>query len=241
MIFKLLLSLCLIWNFVSAAPLKKVIEYEASYIGIPLLDMTLTWVEDDSSVNISYDNKLKPFIAYFHPIHNVYRVHFKRDSFSPLGWSKTVAEGDMKFQLAGERSTDGQTVTFSNGHQAKFPEGGFTVFSATHYLAEHASDINFFPLKIPVFIDGEIWEATARRFDSHQPHPDHDLAGDIVMIQTDLHYIGGKSILGKNDILTSVIATEGTQFLLWVRPDGTYIKAQFGRFPKAVVLSLSNN
>jgi hypothetical protein len=42
--------------------------------------------------------------------------------------------------------------------------------------------------------------------------------------------------MDKNDILMDVIASEGTQFMLWVERDGTYSKAQFGKFPKAVVL-----
>jgi len=225
----------LLWiSLLSAAPLK--IYYEASYMGVPLLNMTLTWVENDSSIQISYDNQLKPFIAYFHPIHNIYKVEFKRESFAPLSWSKTVSEGNMHFEFAATRSIDGTTVTYSDDIQLEFPQDGFTVFSATHYLANKAPDIDFFPVTLPIFIDGEIWEATAQRFDSRNPHPDHTLENDVILIQADLHYIRGKSLIENNDILTSVIATEGTQFLLWVNQEGHYTKAQFGKFPKAVVL-----
>ena len=31
------------------------IKYEASYLGLALLDMTLTWQDQDSTVTISYD------------------------------------------------------------------------------------------------------------------------------------------------------------------------------------------
>ena len=220
----------------SLAANKQVIEYEASYLGIPLLDMTLTWVEDDSSVYVSYDNQLKPYIAYFHPIHNIYEVHFRKDSFKPLEWSKSVSEGDMQFSLQAVRSTSGDKVRFSKGGVMPFPSAGYTVFSATHYLAAKARDQSFFPVKLKVFIDGEVWEATAQRFDHIQTHPDHRLKPGQVIIQADLHYLSGKSLVEKNDILTTVIASEGTQFLLWVTPDGTYTKAQFGSFPKAVVL-----
>ncbi len=222
-------------------PAEKVIQYEVSYIGIPLLDMTLTWIEDDSSVYVSYDNQLKPIIAFFHPIHNIYNVHFRQESFVPLSWSKSVSEGNMQFQLAASRSPDGSKILFSNGQHFDFPVGGFTVFSATHYLAAKAGDADFFPTVIPIFIDGETWEATARRFDSLHPHAEYSLNQDQILIQADLHYLGGKSVVSENDILTSVIATEGTQFLLWVTPEGTYTKAQFGRFPQAVTLEQISN
>ncbi len=235
--YKQLLFLGLSWSALTATPLEQIIQYEAAYMGIPLLNMTLTWVEDDTSIQITYDNQLKPFIAYFHPIHNIYQVHFRRNNFAPLDWSKTVSEGNMQFQLRAKRSVDGQKVSFSNGLSLDFPDQGFTVFSATHFLASKAPRADLFPMKIPVFIDGEVWEASAERFDVKQPHPDHELLGNVVLIQADLHYIGGESIIPENDILTSVIATEGTRFLLWVIPDGTYIKAQFGRFPKAVVMN----
>lgn len=235
----LLLSLC--WSAFAASNPSRVIHYEVSYIGIPLLDMVLTWVEDDTSVHIAYDNQLKPFIAFFHPIHNVYRVHFMRDDFSPLSWSKTVSEGKMQFELVARRSNDGKTAIYEDGQSFDLPENVFTVFSATHYLASKARDLDFYPVKVPVFIDGEIWEATARRFDVENPHPDHSLGLGQVLIQTDLHYLSGESLIKDNDILTSVIATEGTQFLLWVTPDGNYTKAQFGRFPKAVILEQVNN
>ena len=146
----------------------------------------------------------------------------------------------MQFQLSAHRSPDGKKVTYSNGVHYDFPVNGFTVFSATHYLASKVHDVEFFPVILPIFIDGEIWEATAQRYDSAHPHPDYTLDNKQVLVQADLHYLNGKSIVENNDILTSVIATEGTRFLLWVDPDGTYTKAQFGRFPKAVVLEQLN-
>lgn len=202
--------------------------------------MDLTWVEDDSSVHISYDNQLKPFIAFFHPVHNIYRVHFRKDSFAPLSWSKSISEDDMTFQIGAKRSADGKIVRLTDGSQISFPEGGFTVFSATHFLASKAGESNYFPTKIPVFIDGEIWEATATRYDVLHPHPDQTIRKGETLIQTDLHYLSGKSLIDENDVLTSVIAKEGTRFFLWVDPDGIYTKAQFGTFPKAVVLKLKN-
>lgn len=215
---------------------EEIINYEISYLSIPLLNMTLTWTETDSSVHISYDNQLKPFIAFFHPIHNIYRVHFRLDDFYPFSWSKTISEGNMHFESIAKRSADGKGVHFSNGVVREFPNEGFTIFSATHFLASRANDPTFFPARIPVFIDGEIWEALATRYDSTTPHPDHVLAPGEVLIETKLHYLSGQSVIQKNDVLTSVIATEGTQFFLWVAPDGSYTRAQFGKFPKAVVL-----
>ncbi len=235
----LLVSLC--WSALSGKELETLIEYEVSYLGIPLLDMTLNWVEDDTSIYVSYDNQLKPFIAYFHPVHNIYQVHFRNESFEPLTWSKSVSEGEMHFQINAHRSKNGNKVYFQNGDSLDFPAGGFTVFSATHYLASKASDADFFPVKLPIFIDGQVWEASASRFDTQQPHPDYELESGDILIQTDLHYLSGESIVPVNDILTSVIATEGTQFLLWVSPDGIYNKAQFGKFPKAVVLKQVSN
>lgn len=237
---RFVLFLCCSLSLLASHP-KKVINYEVSYIGIPLLDMVLTWEEKDSSVHISYDNKLKPFIAYFHEIHNTYTVEFDKNSFSPLSWSKTVLEGDLQFQLSAERSGYGRTVNFSNGETKDFPTNAYTVFSATHYLASKASQADYFPATIKVFIDGEIWQARAYRFDRDNPHPEHHLESDEILIQTDLHYLSGKSLIADNDILTNVIATEGTQFLLWVTPEGTYTKAQFGRFPKAVLLNMIKN
>ncbi len=238
---KRLLFLCLFWTALTAGKPIEVIQYEVSYIGIPLLDMVLTWVEDDTSVHISYDNQLKPFIAFFHPINNIYRVHFRRDDFTPLSWSKTISEGKMQFELEARRSSDGKKAIYSSGKNFDLPSNVLTVFSATHFLAAKAGNADFFPVKIPVFIDGETWEATARRFDATSPHPNHSLELEQVLIQTDLHYISGQSLVKKNDILTSVIATEGTQFLLWVSPEGTYTKAQFGKFPKAVILDQKKN
>ncbi|MEA3287546.1 MAG: DUF3108 domain-containing protein [Candidatus Marinimicrobia bacterium] len=236
----IILTFCLSWGAI-AAPADQVIHYEAAYMGIPLLDMTLTWVEDETSVQITYDNQLKPFIAFFHPIHNIYRVHFQRDSFAPLDWSKTVSEGDMQFQLRAVRSSDGQKVIYSNGLSLDFPPGCMTIFSATHFLASRAQDPGFFPVKFPVFIDGELWEAHARRYTADNPHPDHTLVANQILVQADLHYLSGKAIIDDNDILTSVIATEGTRFLLWVAPDGNYTRAQFGNFPRAVVLKQIQN
>jgi hypothetical protein len=213
------------------------IEYEASYIGVPLLDMTLTWMENDSTIAITYDNQLKPFIAFFHPIHNIYRVEFKRDSFEPLFWSKQIAEGELVFNLSASRSKDGTRVTYSNQEIRTWPEGCFTVFSATHMLASKANDPEFFPTRIQVLIDGELWEADVNRYTREAPHPDHKLTANTILIQADLHFLRGQAVMRETDILMDVIASEGTRFLLWVAPDGHYSKAQFGEFPKAVVLN----
>lgn len=234
------LLLSLVWISLSAQ-IKQVFTYEASYLGIPLLDMNLTWVEDDSTVQISYDNQLKPFIAYFHPIHNIYQVRFLKGTFHPLTWSKSVSEGDLNFFLAGELLPDGREVRYSNEQVRAFPLGAFTVFSATHYLAAKAKDPEFFPVTLPVLIDGEEWEAVVNRYSRQQPHPTKKIAANQVLIQADLHYISGQRVMEENDILMSVIATEGTRFLLWVEPDGNYSKAQFGDFPKTVVLERTSN
>lgn len=216
-----------------------VIPYEAAYMGISLLNMTLTWEDRDSTIQITYTNELKPFVAYFHQLHNVYRVHFRKDTYEPLDWSKQVSEGDMNFHLKASRE-DNAGVTFSNGAQRIFPEDAFTVFSATHFLASRASDSQFFPADLKVFIDGETWIARATRYTPDDPHPEMEMSGAQVLIQTDLQYLEGDRVMEENDILMNVIATEGTRFLLWVEPDGTYSKAQFGRFPKAVVLNRLN-
>ena len=209
-------------------------------MGIALLDMTLTWEDLDSTVQITYDNQLKPFIAYFHHIHNIYRVQFKKGSYEPLSWSKKVTEGSMNFFLEANRSIDGAYVQYSNGEDRLFPENAFTVFSATHYLASKAHEPAVFPLDINVFIDGETWSATATRYTVTQPHPEINLVGTQVLIQTDLQYVEGERVMEENDILMDVIAREGTRFMLWVEQDGSYSKARFGRFPKAVVLERLN-
>ncbi|MCF7826070.1 MAG: hypothetical protein K9M55_01260 [Candidatus Marinimicrobia bacterium] len=220
---------------------KTVIEYEASYVGIPLLNMTLTWEALDSMVQITYDNQLKPFIAFFHPIHNIYRVRFNQQSYEPLVWSKRVSEGSMDFFLEATRSANERQVTYSNGAVRTFPEDALTVFSATHFLASKASDPDFFPVNLKVFIDGEIWNARATRYTAAHPHPEIELSDSQVLIQTDLHYLDGARVMEQNDILMAVIASEGTRFMLWVDPDGSYSKAQFGKFPKAVVLDRIKN
>ena len=220
---------------------KEVLDYEISYLGIPLLDMKLTWVEDDTSVMVSYNNTTKPLINVIVPVHNIYRVHFMKSDYKPLNWAKTVREGNMHFRLSAYRSQNGKQVSYSNGFDLAFPEDGFTVFSATHYLASRAHDENAFPSIISVFIDGELWQVTANRYDSGRPHPDHKVAGDEVLIEAKLSYVGGRPLLEKNDILTDHIAREGSRFLLWVAPDGRYTKAQFGKFPSAVVLRMINN
>ena len=215
---------------------KKVIPYEASYMGIALLDMTLTWEDMDSTVQITYDNQVKPFIGRFHHIHNIYQVHFEKQSYKPISWSKKISEGSMDFFLEGNRPVDGTRVMYSNGATASIPGDAFTVFSATHFLASRAHDAEYFPVDIKVFIDGEIWKATATRYTATQPPPDINLASSQVLIQTDLQYVSGKRVMEENDILMDVIATEGTRFILWVEEDGSYSKAQFGKFPKAVVM-----
>lgn len=213
-----------------------VIKYEASYLGLALLDMTLTWQDQDSTVSISYDNRLKPFIANFRNLHNVYTVNFKKESFEPLSWSKRIVEGNKVFSLSAKREGDHGMVHFSNGVTRAFPEGAFTVFSATHFLASKVSDPSFFPAKLAIFLDGEIWQAKATRYTIEDPHPDFKIQPAQVLIQTDLHYVSGSRVMKKNDILMDVIATEGTRFMLWIEANGHYSKAQFGRFPKAVVL-----
>ena len=213
-----------------------IVEYEVSYLRMPILNMTLTWEDRDSTVLISYDNQVKPVIARFHHIHNIYNVLFEKNSYMPLAWSKSVSEGDMIFDLAAQRSADGSSVQYSNQEIRSFPENAFTVFSATHFLASKADEPSFFPTVLKVFIDGEIWEATARRYTRASPHPEIDIADELVLIQADLHYLEGSRVMAENDILMAAIATEGTQFKLWVDADGVYSKAQFGEFPRAVVL-----
>jgi len=235
---KLVLALTLVlvvFNERVAAGETTIIPYEASYMGISLLNMTLTWEDQDSTIQITYDNELKPFIAYFHHLHNIYRVRFRKDSYEPLSWSKEVSEGDMQFLLEANRVTQSE-VTYSNGQQRTFPDGALTVFSATHYLASKAGNPEFFPVDIKVFIDGETWNARATRYSAENSHPDMAISDAQVLIQTDLHHLEGTRVMQDNDILMNVIANEGTRFLLWVEPDGTYSKAQFGEFPKAVVL-----
>lgn len=213
-----------------------VIPYEASYMGIALLNMTLIWEDQDTTVQITYRNKLKPFVAYFHQLHNTYRVHFDKKSYSPLSWSKNVSEGSMEFILEANRTSGGTSVSYSNGELRAFPDDAFTVFSATHYLASKAHDDNYFPTDLVVFIDGETWNAEVTRYTIMNPHPEIEIEDSQILIQTDLSYRDGTRVMQENDILMDVIAREGTRFMLWVEPDGSYSKAQFGLFPKAVVL-----
>jgi len=122
------LLLILLQSNLSAAS-DHVIRYEASYMGISLLNMTLIWEDLDSTIQITYNNELKPFVAFFHPLHNIYKVRFLKDTYKPLAWSKEVSEGAMNFFLGATRSPDGRQADYSNGAVRAFPEHGFTVFS----------------------------------------------------------------------------------------------------------------
>ena len=213
--------------------------YEISYLGIPLLDMHLRWVENDSLVSVSYDNRLKPLISFIHPIHNVYEVVFRKSDFYPLSWSKTISEGDLDFYSQMDRQSTTR-ILWNNQKSLDFPAQAYTVFSATHFLASQARVKDFFPNQLKVYVDGQVWLAHVKRYDADQPHPKFHVSDAEVLIEAEMHFESGTSVLSSNDVLTKVIATEGTRFMLWVGPDGKFTKAQFGSFPRAVVMELPN-
>ena len=76
---RIYLTLMLILVLVSALPAHSptgqtdhaVVPYVVSYLGIPVIDMVQTIQTTDSTVTISYDNRLRSFFANIMYLHNV--------------------------------------------------------------------------------------------------------------------------------------------------------------------------
>ncbi len=230
---KILLILCST-VFLSAQETRT--PYVVSYLGIPILDMNMTRTEEDSLTTIIYDNQLRPFFQNLKHLHNVYRVTFRSGSYAPLHWSKNIQEGDLKFSLKARRIPGQARVRYTDGTTRPFPARAFTVFSATHYLEAIAAEAERFPLRLKIYIDGELWSALVNRFADPAESDLEDHPPGTVLLRARLHHLSGHSLVQQNDILTTQIAREGSQFLLWVNSDQKIIRARFGTFPKAVEL-----
>lgn len=213
-------------------------DYVVSYLGIPVLDMQQTRTSRDSIVTIQYDNQLRTLFSPLMDLHNVYTVSFLADTYQPLRWSKDIREGKLRFQLTARRNASGNAVRYSTGEKRAFPQKAYTIFSATHFLESIAHDAERFPQKLKVYIDGEVWQATVNRYTSAENSMLEDHPPGTVLLRARLHRVGGSSIVAENDILTRHIATEGSQFLLWVDGSQRIIRARFGTFPTAVELDL---
>lgn len=212
--------------------------YVVTYLGVPIIDMVKTETRRDSLVLVQYDNRLRGFFSNVMDLHNVYRVSYEHASFRPVTWSKRIQEGELQFELNASKIPGRNEVRYSDGTTRNFPNGSFTVFSATHYLESIALEADQFPKRLDIFIDGEQWSAQVNRWSDAEHSHLQDHPPGTVLLRAVLHRKGGSSVVAQNDILTKHIASEGSLFLLWVDQSGRIIRARFGTFPMAVELDL---
>ena len=218
----------------SAQPL----SYTVSWLGIPVVDVALTLVAGDSSLQAEYQARTRPWFDYFYAVDNRYRVWVDPGTGYPARYEKRILERGRANHLEVRYERNPRRVVYANGLERPWPDETHTLFSALLWVQRH----DWKPAEerqLLVEVEGVVWEvAVASVKVVRSGKPGEPLVE--VRVRFD-RQVSGEPVLSDTDILTRLLPGEGHELRFGLDPRRDVVKwVEFGSKPFMVRAELNS-
>ena len=218
----------------SAQPL----SYTVSWMGIPVVDVTITWAESDSNYYAEYHAQTRPWFNRFYSVDNRHRIWADPVEGYPIRYEKRILERGRADSLWARYEQNPRQVVYANGLSRPWREGTHTLFSALLWVQRH----DWAPGEeriLLVEVEGVVWQVTAACLGVVGTGQQ---GGPLVEMRARFErQLYGEPVLSTTDILTHMLPGEGHQLRFSLDTERDEVMwVEFGSIPFQVRAELNS-
>ncbi|UCH62268.1 MAG: DUF3108 domain-containing protein [Fidelibacterota bacterium] len=188
----------------SAQPL----SYTVSWLGIPVVDVTITLTESDSSCHAEYHAQTRPWFNNLYFVDNRHSIWVDPVEGYPLRYEKLIHEHGQVDSLWASYNQNPQKVVYANGLMRPWQEGAHSLFSALLWVQRYDWTAGEEQI-LQVEVEGVVWEVSAA---CSGVIGTRDEGGAVMEMRARFErQLYGEPILSTTDILTHMLPGEGHQ------------------------------
>ncbi|MCK4578287.1 MAG: DUF3108 domain-containing protein [Candidatus Marinimicrobia bacterium] len=203
-------------------------SYTVSWLGIPVVDVSVVWQETDSVWSAEYRATSRDWFNRVYAVDNSYRIDMHPVTLRPLKFEKLIVENNNSSHFVTKYDTTAEKAIYANGLERHWRPDDMTLFSSLAWVERHAwmaGESDTFTVEI----EGIFWavEATCSAVTTTE--------SGMELVQVGVTFLGirsGEAVLSSTDIVTALLPGE-KHFLRFTidRIQRRIQDIRFGRIP----------
>lgn len=184
------------------------ISYTVSWLGVPVVDVTIELVEADGYSQADYRAQTRSWFETFYAVKNLYQIWVDPESGLPIRYEKRILEDGNADSLWASYEQNPRRVVYSNGLERPWQRDGHSLFSALLWVQQHDWSVGE-EHNLLVEVEGVVWEVSTVCTEAAEGGEDD---GRVVEMQARFErQMYGEPILSTTDILTRMLPGEDKQ------------------------------
>jgi len=186
-------------------------HYTVSWLGLPVVDVTVESNPGDSTLIGHYQARTRPWFDRFYLVNNQYWIVVDTLSGQPVTYRKEVTERDNRREFhADYRFQDGKVV-YANGAERSLEAGDQNLFGALLWVERRQWEEGE-QQALVVEVEGIFWQVSAVCDDIRRDEATAaSIARVVIRFQEQLR---GVAVLSRTDILTGLLPGVGNELRL---------------------------
>ncbi|UCH09822.1 MAG: DUF3108 domain-containing protein [Fidelibacterota bacterium] len=196
------------------------LSYTVSWLGIPVVDVDITTVKQDSNHQVIYRAKTRPLFDPLYSVDNSYSVLLEPQTGQLLYYEKEILERKKYDHLWARYDRSSHRILYSNGLERSWQEGNHNLFSALQWVQQHHWQLNE-KQQLVIESEGIFWEVglVCTEMKSTQQSDDSQVEVQAIFEKK----LAGEPVLSSTDILTLVLPGEGNILRMGLNPSRTIV------------------
>lgn len=199
----LLLALVFFGPLVAAAQTR---TYTVSWLGLPVVDVTITHSVQDSLRNSHYQARTRPWFNSFYSVDNQYWIFQDTLSGQLVRYRKQIKERTRRREFEARYRFDIGQVVYSNGATRPLEPGDQSLLSALQWVESHSWETGQ-QRELVVEVEGVFWLVSARCEEVRQR--DDSLSTVARVTARFERQLRGEPVLSSTDLLTALLPGPG--------------------------------
>jgi hypothetical protein len=209
-------------------------NYVVSWLGIPVVDITVTIEPGDTVIQGIYTAKTRKWFDPIYSVDNRYNITCDASNYYPLKYAKQIIEKGNKSSFSSDYKVGDGLTDYSNGLQRTFPVGYYNLLSSLLWV-ERRNWLEGERHDIRIEIEGTLWHVAL-----HCRKISKEAAGSKAEIEAlFVAQVAGEPVLSHTDIVTHRLPVVGNKMVFFMQLEHKLVEAiEFGRPPFLVRATL---
>ncbi|MFB0516916.1 MAG: DUF3108 domain-containing protein [Candidatus Neomarinimicrobiota bacterium] len=214
------------------------LSYTVSWLGVPVVDVTLTKVESDTACRVEFRARTRPWFDHLYSVDNRYCIWVEPGTGRPVRYEKQVLERGRADHLWARYEQNPWRVVYGNGLERPWQEDAHNLFSALIWAQRHEWQAGEDQVLL-VEVEGAVWQVIA---ECSELIPAEEPGGPITVIEARFERQEyGEPVLSTTDILSFMLPGVGHRLKLGLDQERDQVKwAEFGSRPFMVRAELGS-
>ena len=213
--------------------------YTVSWLGLPVVDVTITQSLEDSLRNSHYQARTRPWFNSFYTVDNQYWIFQDTLTGQLVRYRKQIRERNRRREFEAQYRFDIGQVVYANGATRPLEPGDQGLFSALQWVESNSWKTGQ-QRELVVEVEGVFWLVSAR---CEEVREMDDSAATVARVTARFErQLRGEPVLSSTDVLTALLPGQGHELRFELDLERRLVLSlEFGSLPFVVRARLVPN